>query len=330
MTLPRPCRAAFAAFVLVFALLARPAQATLQPGPAGPIVGQMVAHILEQNHYSHHPLDEKTSHDFLKAYLETYDYNRMFLTKADVDEFDARYGKTLCDRLKEGDVTPAFDIFDRFMTRLAQRQAYVQKLTSTTFDFSQDESMVVDRHELPWPASDREADELWRKRVKYEILQERLSKTKPEEQAKNVNLRYERLLRTYQEFDASDVMQNYLTSLTHVFDPHSDYMAAAQKENFDISMRLSLVGIGAVLREEDGYARIVSLVPGGPADRDKRLKPNDKIGAVAQGDGPWIEAVGMKLDRLVQMIRGEKGTVVRLKVIPNDAIDPATRVTISL
>ncbi len=306
------------------------ASAPIQPSPAAPIVGQMVAHILEVDHYAHHPLDEKTSENFLKTYLDTFDYNRMFFTKADIDEFGARYGKTLCDRLKEGDVSPAFDIFGRFMTRLQQREAWVEKLTSSTFDFGANESMVIDRHDLPWPANEKEAQELWRQRVKYEILQEKLNGTKPADQAKNVDSRYKRLLQSYQEFDSSDIMQAYLTSLTHTFDPHSDYMAAAQKENFDISMRLSLVGIGAVLREGDGYARIVSLVPGGPADKDKRLKPNDKIEAVAQGDGPWVDAVGMKLDRLVELIRGEKGTVVRLKVIPNDAIDPSTRVIIPL
>lgn len=317
--------------LLIAGMTLQPALATpIDPGPAAPIIGQMVARILEQNHYEHHAIDEKTSRDMLNNYLETYDYNHMIFLKADVDEFQTRWGSSLGDLLKEGDVSPAYEMFDRFMTRLENRDEYVHKLTSGTFNFAEDDSVVLDRHDAPWPATQKEWDELWRQRVKYEVLQERLAKTKPEEQAKNVDQRYDRLLQSYKEFDTNDVLQDYLTALTRAYDPHSDYMAAAQKENFDISMRLSLVGIGAVLRSEDGYAKIVSLVPGGPADKDKRLKPNDKIEAIAQGDGPWVDAVGMKLDRLVQLIRGEKGTVVRLKVVPADAIDPSTRVTISL
>lgn len=328
----------FLAAALIWA--AAPASRAIEPDPAAPVVSQLVARILEQNHYLHHPLDAKTSKELLANYLEMYDYNRMFFEKGDVDEFAARYGDTLADRLKEGEVTPAYEIFERFMKRLDERTALVGELVGTSSgtwwntgaapEFDADESIVIDRHEAPWSADAKAARELWRLRVKYELLQEKLSKTKTEDIAKTVRQRYERMQRTYKEFDSSDILQNYLSALTHTFDPHSDYMAAPQKENFDISMRLSLVGIGAVLRSEDGYAKIVSLVPGGPADKDKRLKPNDKIEALAQGDGPWIEAVGMKLDRLVQMIRGEKGTTVRLRVIPSDAIDPATRETIAL
>ena len=334
--------------------LALPARAAIEPDPAAPVVSQLVARILEQSHYLHHPLDEKTSKELLANYLEMYDYNHMFFEKADVDEFSARYGANAADHLKEGDVASAYDIFDRFLKRLDERNLLVAELTSSTAtaktDFSADEAIQIDRHEAAWPENAKAARELWRQRIKYELLQEKLSKAKAPDKAdskpesktkadskaepadigKTVRLRYERLQRSYKEFDSSDILQNYLSALTHTFDPHSDYMAAPQKENFDISMRLSLVGIGAVLRSEDGYAKIVSLVPGGPADKDKRLKPSDKIEAIAQGDGPWIEAMGMKLDRLVQMIRGEKGTTVRLRVIPADAIDPATRVTISL
>lgn len=328
MTNPSGLRRAATCAVLVLAM-ALPTSA-MDPGPASPIVSQMVTQILERNHYNHHPVDQKTSADMLGNYLEMYDYNHMFFTKEDVAEFKSKYESTLGEKLKEGDVQPAFDIFDRFMKRLNERTDYVKKETSHPFDFTKDESMVIDRHEAPYAAGGAEMNELWRKRVKYEVLQERMSKTKPEEQAKTIEKRYDRLLQSYKEYDWNDVLQNYLTALTHAYDPHSDYMAAPQMENFNISMRLSLVGIGAVLRSEDGYAKIVSLVPGGPADTDKRLKPNDKIEAIAQGDGPWIEAVGMKLDRLVQLIRGEKGTVVRLRVIPSDAIDPSTRVTIAL
>lgn len=304
--------------------------AAMEPGTAASVTARLVGRIFEQTHYNHRPIDDTTSRQLLRYYIDALDYHHMILDKADVDEFDAKYGDSLDNRLNDGDVTPAYEIFERFQQRLGQRAALVKELTASTYTFTTDESLLVDRREAPWPGNAQEAQNLWRLRVKYELLQEKLGGAKPEEWAKTVNQRYERLVRQFQEYDSSDVLQTYLTALAHTYDPHSDYMAAPQAENFNISMRLSLVGIGAVLRSEDGYAKIVSLVPGGPAANDKRLKPNDKIEAVAQGDGPFMEVVGMKLDRLVQLIRGEKGTTVRLRVQPADAVDPGTRVVISL
>jgi carboxyl-terminal processing protease len=361
-------------------VLAIPASAFDKYG-GGPIVAELVGRLLEQTHYARRPIDDAVSKEFLRNYLEAYDYNHMILEKSDVDEFESKYATTLDDRIKDGDVEAAYEIYDRVLKRLEERVALVRTLTSSTFTFTTDEKIVLDRHELPWPATPAEAKELWRLRIKHEVLLERLAKIKTEEnklaaakaaqekkekaaakaaesgkpavaaaeppkaEAKKeepakpakeltiketIDQRYDRILRSYKEYDGIDVFSTFVSALTRVFDPHTDYLAAAQKENFDISMKLSLVGIGAVLRSEDGYARIVSLVPGGPADSDKRLKPNDKIEAVAQGDGPFVEAVGMKLDRLVQMIRGEKGSVVRMRVIPADALDPSTRVVITL
>jgi carboxyl-terminal processing protease len=372
-------------------VLAIPASAFDKYG-GGPIVAELVGRLLEQTHYARRPIDDAVSREFLRNYLDSYDYNHMILEKSDVDEFEAKYATTLDDRIKDGDVEAAYEIFERVTQRLEERVALVKALTSSTFTFTSDEKVVLDRHELGWPATKADAKELWRLRIKHEVLLERLAKIKAEEAKaaaakasqdkkdkvaakaaakaaedkavvvaeppkaadkkeasqtgaegaalakpakeltikETIDQRYDRILRSYKEYDGIDVFSTYVSALTRVFDPHTDYLAAAQKENFDISMKLSLVGIGAVLRSEDGYARIVSLVPGGPADSDKRLKPNDKIEAVAQDDGPFVEVVGMKLDRLVQMIRGEKGTSVRMRVIPSDAIDPATRVVITL
>ena len=315
--------------LLVIAALAAP----MEPGTAASVTARLVGRIFEQTHYNHRPIDDTTSKQLLKHYVDALDYHHMILDKADVTEFEQKYGESLDNRLNDGDVTPAYEIFDRFQQRLAQRAALVKELLEQPdmFQFKTDESVLVDRREAPWPANAEETRNLWRLRVKYELLQEKLGGAKDEKEwAKTVAQRYERLLRQFQEYDSSDVLQTYLTALAHTYDPHSDYMAAPQAENFNISMRLSLVGIGAVLRSEDGFAKIVSLVPGGPAANDKRLKPNDKIEAVAQGDGPFMEVVGMKLDRLVQLIRGEKGTTVRLRVQPADAVDPGTRVVINL
>jgi len=328
-TLPRAGRAASLVLALA-AAPALPARAALEPPPAAAVVAQLVARIFEQTHYGHRPIDDALSRQWLRAYLESYDYNHMFFEKADVDDIEARYAEHLDDAIKDGNIAPAYEIFDRFLRRLDQRKAQVDKFAASTFTFTDEESLVVDRHELPWPADAGESANLWRLRVKFEILQERLGGTKAEEQAKTVVTRYGRLLRSFKEYDASDVLQTYLSALARSFDPHSDYMAAPQAENFNISMRLSLVGIGAVLRSEDGYAKIVSLVPGGPAAVDGRLKPNDRIEAVAQGDGPFLDVVGMKLDRLVQLIRGDKGSTVRIKVIPAESSDAAQRTVITL
>ena len=360
---------------LALALAAGPAAADVERYAGGPVVAELVGRLLEQTHYAKKPLDEKVSKQFLENYLESYDYNHMIFEKSDVDEFETKYGAKLARLVKDGDVDPAYEIYGRVLERLGERVAQVKRLTASTFTFTTDETAVLDRHELPWPATRQEAEDLWRLRIKHEVLLERMAKLKSAEDkakaaaakkkpdaaaalssatasavasappsvstatakpAKEVSIeetidtRYDRMLRSYKEYDGADILQDYLSSLTHVFDPHSDYLAASSKENFDISMKLSLIGIGAVLRSEDGYAKIMSLVSGGPADSGKKLKPNDRVEAVAQGDGPFIEVVGMKLDRVVAMIRGEKGTTVRLRVIPADALDSSTRVVIAI
>ncbi|MFI5362348.1 MAG: carboxy terminal-processing peptidase [Elusimicrobiota bacterium] len=365
------------AVALAVVCAAAPAAADVDKYPGGPIVSELVSRLLEQTHYARKPIDANVSKQFLDNYLESYDYNHMILNKADVDEFEKKYAANLGDLVKDGNVDPAYDIYQRVEKRLEERVALVKRLTASTFTFTTDETVILDRHESPWPA-EADAENLWRLRIKHEVLLERMAKlkadeakaaaakasaeaekkaaaekktvvstapvvangaavaAKPKEKEKETSIeetidtRYDRLLRSYKEYDGSDILQDYLSSLTHVFDPHTDYMAAPSKENFDISMKLSLVGIGAVLRSEDGYAKILSLVPGGPAETGKKLKANDRIEAVAQGDGPFVEVVGMKLDKVVGMIRGEKGTTVRLRVIPADAIDPSTRLVVAI
>jgi carboxyl-terminal processing protease len=374
------------ALALLFA--AGPAAAEIEKYPGGPIVAELVSRLLEQTHYARKPIDATVSKQFLDNYLESYDYNHMILNKSDVDEFEKEYGSSLGALVKDGNVDAAYEIYDRVEKRLEERVALVKRLTASTFTFTTDDTVVLDRHDAPWP-TEQEAQDLWRLRIKHEVLLERMAKIKADEAKadaakaeadkktaaagaanvpaaastatatavaapktaapkaevakaaeskpvkepsiqETIDTRYDRLLRSYKEYDGSDILQDYLSSLTHVFDPHTDYMAASSKENFDISMKLSLVGIGAVLRSEDGYAKILSLVPGGPAESGKKLKPNDRVEAVAQGDGPFVEVVGMKLDKVVAMIRGEKGTTVRLRVIPADAIDPSTRVVVPI
>lgn len=302
-----------------------------EPAPAGPAVGRIVAHMLEQAHYDRRPIDEEMSRSFLRGYIESYDYGHYFFTQNDVEEFESAYGAELGERVKAGDLRAAYEIFDRFMERFKEHQELVQLLATSTMTFTEDESIASDWHETPWPAEERALVERWRLNIKNELLRGKLDGLASTESVKNVLSRYDSALENYTQFDANDILQRFLSALCRVYDPHTDYFAAPNEANFGISMRLQLVGIGARLRYEKGYTSVIDLVPGGPAAVDNRLRPGDKIEAVAQGDdGEFVNAVGMKIDSLVAIIRGEKGTVVRLRVIPADALDPTERQVIRL
>lgn len=322
-------------FSLFLSLAAGPRAAvstgTVEAGPAAPATAQLVATLLEEGHYTHKPLTVETSRELMKLYLRMYDPYRLFFLAPDIAEFNGRFGPGLAQRVKYGDVTPAYFIFDRFMKRLEERVGWTHELVLSTFTFASDAAMPADRREAAWPADEAAARELWRERMEADLLQEKLDGAKPEDWAKEVRKNYDRLLANYREFDSGDVLQGYLTALAACYDPHSAYMGAPAEENFDIGLGISLVGIGVTLQTEEGYAKIMAIIPGGPAAKSEAFHVNDRIEAVAQGtDGPFVEAAGMRLDRLVKLIRGEKGTVVRLRLIPVDALDPSTRVTVTL
>jgi carboxyl-terminal processing protease len=304
---------------------------TVEAWPAAPAAAQLTTRILEEAHYDHKPVTIETSRELLKLYLRMYDPNRLFFLASDIREFESRFGYGLAPLLKNGDVEPAYFIFNRFMTRLRERVGWTHELVRSTFTFASDGTMLADRREAAWPADEAAARGLWRKRIEFDLLQGKLDAAKPEDSAKDIRKNYDRLLENYNEFDSVDVLQSYLTALAGCYDPHSGYMAAPAEENFDIGLGISLVGIGVTLQTEEGYAKIIAVIPGGPAAKSNAFHVNDRIEAVAQGsDGLFAEAAGMKLDRLVKLIRGEKGTTVRLRLIPADALDPSTRVTVTL
>lgn len=292
------------------------------------IVG--VGWLLEREHYTQKRLDPDICKQVLKNYFSALDYAHMIFNQTDIDEFTQKYQYNLDDMIKiKGDPTPAVEIFDRFYKRLQERYQMTQSILKEKPQFTDHEVYVFNRENLPWPKDNAEAEKIWRSRIKSELLQGKLSNDKPDQAAKaaeqtlkTVTKRYHRLLKSFHEFDLEDVLKTYLTALTRAYDPHSVYYTAQEAENFTIqNINLSLSGIGAVLQSEEGYAKIVSLVPGGPADMDKRLKPNDRIVAVAQGNDEPVDVVDMKLDKVVELIRGKKGTEVRLTVIPVDASD---------
>jgi len=294
----------------------------------GPDPGQIcisVARLLEQGHYSKRKLDDALSKQFLKNYLDALDFNHLFFTQKDVDSFTAKYATALGDDVLLGNPDPAFDIYNLYKKRVEDRVAKVKALLTENFDFTKNESIELNRQKAPWPKDDADADALWRVRIKGEYLQEKLTDHPIDPPVKILTRRYDQLLLNLHEQTNEDVLRDFLTTLALTYDPHSEYLSKSDLENFSINMRLSLVGIGAVLHSEDGYAKIMELVPGGPAERDGRLKVNDRISAVAQGDGEFVDCVGMKLDKVVDMIRGKKGTTVRLQVIAARGTDPSQR-----
>jgi len=344
--------------------------APLSPGESDGRIAYVAAEMLAQNHYSRQRLDDKVSEKFYERYLESLDPQRLHFTQADLAEFDHyrdRLDDLTVNSKTKGDVSPAFEIFNRFRQRLEQRTIFAdQELKEGKFDFSTDEKMQISRKEAPYPKDLAEARDLWRQRLRYEYLQEKLAKlgakkkaavttnespvpdqardataatnqaattikkkTDAEDIVETLTRRYGRNLRYFTEWDHEDVMQVYLTALAHVYDPHSDYMNKIQADNFAIGMNNTLYGIGAELRSEDGYCTINRLVAGGPAEKSKKLKEKDRIVGVAQGDGPVVDAVEMSLNKVVQMIRGTKGTEVRLTIQPANQ-DASERFVLSL
>ena len=297
------------------------ARAPVDPGQ----VAISVARWLEQGHYTREKLDEKVSARFLQTYLTTLDYNKLYFTQQDVREFEEKYFSILGNSVLRGDLAPAREIFARFRQRVEERVAKNKKLAQKKYSFESNRAVEINRQEAPWPKNSEEADRIWQNRIEAELLKEHLAELKLRPPQETVTRRYDQVLRNVREMEDDDVIKTFLSALAQTYDPHSEYLSPSDLENFQISMKLSLVGVGAVLSSEDGYAKVKEIVPGGPADRDGRLTVSDRIAAVAQGDGDFEEVVDMKLDKVVEKIRGRKGTIVRLLVIPSDATDPSKR-----
>jgi len=312
--------------LMVIAFAAQPVRAKSDAEQIGLSVGR----LLEEGHYTHHPLNDEISRKLLTGYLEMLDFSHLFFTQKDVDAFTKKYGTALDDDILLGNLKPAHEIFDVFQKRVEDRVKKIKELVKQPMDFKTDETVLLSRQKAPWPKDEAEADDLWRKRIESELLQEKLSEHPIEPGPKLVERRYDRMLRNIHEEDDEEQVKLFLDALAQAYDPHSEYLSASDLKNFSINMGLSLVGIGAMLRSEDGYAKIESLVPGGPAQTSGRLKVGDRISAVAQGSKDFVDVRDLRLDKVVEQIRGKKGTRVRLLIIPASAADPAQRKTVEL
>src|SRR5947209_5953211 len=289
-----------------------------------------VGRLLEEGHYTHQQLSADVSQKFLKNYLELLDFSHLFFTQKDVDALTAKYGTALGDDVLLGNLKPAYEIYDLYQKRVDERVAKIKELLKEPMDFKTNATVDVRREKAPWPKDEAQANELWRSRIASELLQEKLSEHPIEPGPQLIARRYDRISRNVHEEDRDEQVKLYLDALAQTYDPHSEYLSKADFKNFNIQMGLSLVGIGAMLRTEDGYAKIESLVPGGPAQTDGRLKVGDRITAVSQGTGEYVDVRDMRLDKVVEMIRGKKGTKVRLMAIPANAPDPSQRKNVDL
>lgn len=276
---------------------------------------------LNNEHYRDQELNDALSSRYFDEYLESLDSARNFFLQSDIAEFE-KYRKSFDDNYKKGELESSFAIYNRFSERMVNRlEKVIAELDNpkTQFDFDKEESIIIDREKSPWPANEAEADKLWHQYLKSNLLSSMLSGKQLEESKTTLRKRYANQLRRIKQQTAEEAFSVMMNSLTMLYDPHTNYLSPDNAENFDISMSLELQGIGAVLQSDEDYTKVASLVFGGPAQKQGQLKPNDKIVSIAQGaDGEFVDVVGWRLDEVVKLIRGPKGTIVRLEVIPAD------------
>jgi len=297
----------------------------LQIQPKHVPISTNVAKLIEELHYSLPRLDNSLSSAILDRYLDTLDGNRMYFTSSDIASFN-RLRYELDDRTRTGDLQPVFDIFNLFRKRAGERIDTAIALLATEPDYTLDESFQWDRSELPWPATDEEVNEVWRKNVKSDGLRLMLTDKTWAEAAVTLKDRYERSYKRITQLTNDDVFEMYMNAVAHNMDPHSSYLSPRQSEEYRIQMSLSYDGIGASLQLEDDYVKVNNIIPGGPAQADGRLKAEDRITAVGEGNGELVDVIGWRLDDVVQKIRGPGGTVVRLQVLPPGAAPGSERV----
>lgn len=275
---------------------------------------KLVSKMISKYHISQKPLDDRISAMLINRFLKELDPQKLYFLKSDIDERN-QFRDHLDDYLNAGNVDFAYQLFALYLKRMDERFAVVHKLIDAPHDFTIDETMAINGDEIPWAADVKEINERWRKRIKYDLLSLRLDKTVGDDAKKRLHKRYDSLKRYWHDTEDNEVLEMFLSSLAHCFDPHSSYMSPQTVEDFQIQMRLSLDGIGAALRSEDGMTVVAQIVTGGAAEKDGRLKVGDKIVAVGQAEGDWQDVIEMKLNRVVRLIRGQRGTKVRLRVV---------------
>ena len=297
------------------------AAAALAPTDAQAAATTLVYGLLSDSRYAYRPmaLNDTLSADIFRRYFESLDSDKLFFTRTDMARF-AAYRTQLDDAIKSQDLKPAYDIFNTYLRRVDERAAYARSLLAQPFDFSTKETWAYDREKASWAADQAALNDIWRKYVKNDALRLKLAGRSQEEIRKTLDKRYATLDSRVHELRGDDVFENFMNAYATSIDPHTSYMSPRSAENFNMQMRLSLEGIGAVLQRQDEFVVIRTLVPGGPAALTGKIKVGDRVIAVGQGDkGAMTDVVGWRIDDVVDQIRGTKGTKVRMDVLPADA-----------
>ncbi|WP_447751776.1 carboxy terminal-processing peptidase [Pseudomonas nicosulfuronedens] len=291
----------------------------LQPDRDQVIASLNIVELLKRHHYNKPPLNNERSAKIYDSYLKTLDPARMYFTAADIDQF-APWRTQFDDFLKSGELEPGFTIYKRHLDRLKERLDFALATLNKgvdKMDFKTDESLEIDREKAPWAKDSAALDDLWRKKVKDEVLRLKIAGKDNKAIQEQLTKRYKNQLMRLEQTRSEDIFQAYINAFAQTYDPHTQYLSPDSAENFDINMSLSLEGIGAVLQSDNDYVKVVRLVPAGPAEKSKQIATSDKIIGVAQGKGEMVDVVGWRLDEVVKLIRGPKGSQVRLEVIPS-------------
>lgn len=291
--------------------------ARLGPKPHYSQEMKLATQILESYHFKKIKLNDSLSSIILDDYINTLDNNRSYFLQSDIDSFE-KYRYKIDEYSREGDLIAAYHIYEVFKARFVERMNHVKRnLIDQDFDFTVDEIYNIDRSEADWPENVEELNELWRKVIKSQKLSLRLKGKEKESIEETIGKRYERFEKAISQYTAEDVFEMYMNTIAEAFDPHSNYFSPRTSDRFNQSMSLSLEGIGARLTSENDYTKVVQILPGGPAEDSDLLHENDRIVGVAQGnDGEMVDVIGWRLDDVVELIKGPKGTTVRLEILP--------------
>lgn len=302
--------------------LAKPASPVswdyLQPDRDQVIASLNVVELLKRHHYNKPPLNDARSAKIFDSYIKMLDPSRSYFLASDLEQFEA-WRNSFDDHLKNGNLEPGFIIYRRHLERLQSRLEFALAMLDKgvdSFDFTVDEELLVDRENAAWPKDQAEHDDLWRKRLKDEVLRLKIAGKETKAIEELLTKRYRNQLGRIEQTRSEDVFQTYINAFAQTYDPHTQYLSPDNAENFDINMSLSLEGIGAVLQSDNEHVKVVRLVPAGPAEKSKQIAPADRIVGVGQAEEDMVDVIGWRLDEVVKLIRGPKGSVVRLEVIP--------------
>lgn len=293
-------------------------------------IGELVAQFIQKSHYNQVAVDDELSSRVLDFYVESLDRNRMYLLAGDIEYFE-RYRYQLDDIVKSKPLDPVYEMFEVYQTRVRERLKFALAQLEVQPDFSSDAEYQFDRTEEPWAADSKILDAIWRDRVVNDALSLALEDEPWDKIQEVLSKRYNGIIRRLDQVNNDDVFERFMNMFAHAVDPHSSYLSPRNADEYRIAMSLSYVGIGATLQTEDDFVRIVNIIRGGPADFDGKLKRDDRITAVSQGaEGEFVDVIGWRLDDVVDLIRGPKQSVVRLQIIPANAIPGSPKEIISL